>query len=311
MFKENMPYAIETRDLNYSFRQNRKVVNNLSLQVPAGSIYGFLGPNGAGKTTTIRLLTGMLLSDADNIFINGSSLQKNIPGIFSSIGTLIETPSLYLHLTAKENLRVITTLRKLDKKRIDEVLQIVGLSNAANRKAKEFSLGMKQRLGIAMGLLPDPQLLILDEPANGLDPTGIIEIRELLKRLNGEGKTIFVSSHLLSEIEKTCTHIGVIHHGILRYQGTLNEMQRSAESGGEVIFKVKNAAGSIESLRTFFPSAKQVGSEEILFPFMGQDEVAAINQHFVNNNMPVYGIQLRGGLEDWFIRLIQNDKQIA
>jgi ABC-2 type transport system ATP-binding protein len=307
-----MNLAIETRDLSYSFGRYRKVVNDLSLQVPEGSIYGFLGPNGAGKTTTIRLLTGMLLTDVDNIYINGKSLQKSIPGIFQSIGTLIETPSLYLHLTARENLRVITTLRKLDRKRIDNVLKLVGLEGVANRKVKEFSLGMKQRLGIAMALLPDPQLLILDEPANGLDPTGIIEIRELLKRLNSEeGKTIFVSSHLLAEIEKTCTHLGVIHKGILRYQGTLKEMQQSAQSSGDVIFRISNAAEKIAEIQNRFPDARQVSSEEVLFPFLDPTEVMKINQQLVGANIPVYGISVRGGLEEWFIRLIQNDKQIA
>jgi lantibiotic transport system ATP-binding protein len=306
-----MKLAIETKDLSFSFGHRRKVVNDLSLQVPEGSIYGFLGPNGAGKTTTIRLLTGMLLTDDNNIFINGRSLQKSIPEIFQSMGTLIETPSLYLHLTAKENLRVITTLRKLDRKRIDEVLKLVGLEGVATRKVKEFSLGMKQRLGIAMSLLPDPQLLILDEPANGLDPTGIIEIRELLKRLNTEGKTIFVSSHLLAEIEKTCTHLGVIHKGVLRYQGTLKEMQHSAHSSGEVAFRIRNASDWIAEIQTNYSEAKQVSPEEILFPFLNTDEVMKINQQLVARNIPVYGISVRGGLEEWFIRLIQTDKQIA
>jgi lantibiotic transport system ATP-binding protein len=312
MFKGLMRLAIETKKLTWSFRHRQNVVNNVSLEVPEGSIYGFLGPNGAGKTTTIRLLTGMLLTDNDNIFINGSSLQKNIPGIFTSLGALIETPSLYLHLTARENLRVITTLRKLGKKRIEEVLEIVGLTDAGNRKVKEFSLGMKQRLGIAMALLPDPKLLILDEPANGLDPTGIIEIRELLKRLNAEeGKTIFLSSHLLAEIEKTCTHIGVIHKGTLRYQGTLQEMQQSAQSSGEVVFKINDAGRWMNEISQNYPHAQFISSEEILFPFNKQEEVMQINQQLVGNNVPVYGIKIRGGLEDWFIRLIQNDKQIA
>jgi lantibiotic transport system ATP-binding protein len=312
MFKESMKLAIETKRLSWSFRHQQKVVNHLSLVVPEGSIYGFLGPNGAGKTTTIRLLTGMLLTDVDNIFINGSSLQKNIPGIFTSIGALIETPSLYLHLTAKENLAVIATLRRLEKKRIAEVLDIVGLTAVANRKVKEFSLGMKQRLGIAMALLPNPKLLILDEPANGLDPTGIIEIRELLKRLNSEeGKTIFVSSHLLAEIEKTCSHIGVIHKGVMRYQGTLQEMQQSAQSSGEVIFKVNEAGKWMDNINQNYPQAKFISAEEILFPFLNQEEVMQINQDLVSNNVPVYGINVRGGLEDWFIRLIQNDKQTA
>jgi lantibiotic transport system ATP-binding protein len=151
-----MDFAIETRGLTHAFKKGRPVVKDLSLQVPHNCIYGFLGPNGAGKTTTIRLLTGMLLSEKDNIFIQGRSLQRSMPGIFNGIGALIETPSLYGHLTAFENLRVIATLRRLDGKKILSVLETVGLEGARNRKVKEFSLGMKQRLGIAMALLPDP-----------------------------------------------------------------------------------------------------------------------------------------------------------
>ena len=132
-----MSFAIETNGLNFSYAYKRKVVNDVSLKVPKGSIYGFLGPNGAGKTTTIRLLTGMLISDMDNIYINGKSLQKNIPEIFRSMGTLIETPSLYMHLTGRENLKLITTLRGLPKENIDRALEIVGLTAAAKRKAKE------------------------------------------------------------------------------------------------------------------------------------------------------------------------------
>ncbi|MCW3074132.1 MAG: transporter ATP-binding protein [Flaviaesturariibacter sp.] len=302
-----MNYAIETRELSFSFRNGFPVVDRLSLQVPMGSIYGFLGPNGAGKTTTIRMLTGMLLSDRDNIFINGASLQKSIPQVFEKIGALIENPSLYLHLTAIENLRMITTLRGLPKARMDAVLEIVGLTGAARRKVKEFSLGMKQRLGIAMALLPDPSLLILDEPANGLDPSGIIEIRELLKRLNSEGKTIFVSSHLLAEIEKTCTHIGVIHKGSLRYQDTLEAMQQTASASGEVVFRIPAAAERLVNLQGHHPDCRQVGTDEVLFPFAKREDVALLNQQLVGAGVPVEGIQVRGGLEDWFMRLTQKN----
>jgi ABC-2 type transport system ATP-binding protein len=254
----------------------------------------------------------MLLSNADNIYINGQSLQKNIPEIFRSMGTLIETPSLYLHLTAKENLRIITTMRGLAGGRIKEVLDIVGLGNVGDKKIKEYSLGMKQRLGIAMALLPDPELLILDEPANGLDPSGIIHIRELLKRLNTDlGKTIFISSHLLSEIEKTCTHIGIIHKGVLRYQGSLQEMKAAAYASGEVIFKITGTNEWLPALQQEFPQVKQVSHDEILFSFSNQEEVARINQQLVNKQIPVCGIQVKGGLEDWFMRITQTDKEIV
>ena len=306
-----MSLAIETKNLSYSFYTGVPVVNQVSLQVPQGSIYGFLGPNGAGKTTTIRLLAGMLLSDSDNIFINGQSLQKGRPLIFTFIGTLIETPSLYGHLTARENLKLITTLRGLPNSRIEEVLQVVGLAQVGNKQVKAFSLGMKQRLGIAMGLLPDPHLLILDEPANGLDPSGIIEIRELLIRLNKEeGKTIFVSSHLLHEIEKTCTHIGIIHKGVLRYQGSLHEIRETASKTGEVLFKIPAAESWLPAIIPHFAAARQHSANEILFPFSEGDEVARINRQLVSHNIPVQGIQVRGGLEDWFMQLTQN-KQIS
>lgn len=307
-----MNYAIETRSLFHAFKKDRPVVNDLSLQVPPNSIYGFLGPNGAGKTTTIRLLTGMLISDKDNIFIHGQSLQRSMPGIFSEIGTLIETPSLYGHLTAFENLRIIATMRKLPGKRISEVLEIVGLSAVQNRKVKEFSLGMKQRLGIAMALMPDPKLLILDEPANGLDPSGIIEIRQLLLRLHGDhGKTIFVSSHLLHEIEKTCTHIGIVHHGVLRYQGSMQQMQEEASVSGEVIFRIPEASQVLERVRQQYAGVEQMAADELMFHFKDSNEVASINRSLVNQGIAVKGIQVRGGLEEWFMQLTKNKKQIV
>jgi|SRR5215203_5956252 len=305
-----MTYAIETKHLNFSFGGNRKVVNDLSLQVPEGSIYGFLGPNGAGKTTTIRLLTGMLLSDKDNIYLHGQSLQRGMPGIFQSLGALIEMPSIYGHLTGKENLKVITTLRGMNSKHIDHYIGTVGLSHAAHRKAKEYSLGMKQRLGIAMALLPDPSLLILDEPANGLDPNGIIEIRELLRNLNKEhGKTVFVSSHLLAEIEKTCTHIGIINHGVLRYQGTLEDMKRSAYESGEVIFRVPAASDWMVQVQGLFTEARQQSADEIIFPFADASHVTRINRQLVEHGVPVAGIQVRGGLEEWFMYIIDKDRK--
>ncbi|HEY0750117.1 MAG TPA: ATP-binding cassette domain-containing protein, partial [Chitinophagaceae bacterium] len=206
----------------------------------------------------------------------------------------------------------ITTLRGLPNENIDRALAIVGLTGAAKRKAREYSLGMKQRLGIAMSLLFDPELMILDEPANGLDPNGIIEVRELLIRLNKEeGKTIFVSSHLLSEIEKTCTHIGIINHGVMKYQGTLRDMKQAAYSSSEVVFKIPEASTWMERLTAKYPNAHQQGQDEIIIPAESQEEVMYINKELVGMNMPVTGIHLRGGLEDWFMNIIGQDKLIA
>jgi lantibiotic transport system ATP-binding protein len=299
--------AIETTGLNYAFRYGRKVVNEVSLLVPEQSIFGFLGPNGAGKTTTIRLLTGMLENEPDNIFIHGKSLKKNIPGIFENIGTLIETPSLYLHLNGRDNLRVITRLRNMDEKRVDEVLKVVGLYNDAGRKVKEYSLGMKQRLGVGMALLPDPSLLILDEPANGLDPAGIIEIREMLIRLNREhGKTIFLSSHLLTEVEKTCTHVGIIHKGVLKFQGTMAALQNSAGHGKLATIKIGDAAHWQNLLTAKFPQATVANNNEFIFPLQDDEEVTRINRQLVEEGVPVKGIRLNEGLEEWFINMTSN-----
>jgi ABC-2 type transport system ATP-binding protein len=300
-------FAIETSGLNYTFRYGRKVVNDVSICVPEQSIFGFLGPNGAGKTTTIRLLTGMLENEPDNIFIHGHSLKKSIPGIFKSMGTLIETPSLYLHLSGRDNLRVITRLRDMNESRVDEVLKIVGLQNDGKRKVKEYSLGMKQRLGVGMALLPDPSLLILDEPANGLDPAGIIEVREMLIRLNREqGKTIFVSSHLLSEVEKTCTHVGIIHKGVLKFQGTMTELQNSAGHGKLATIKIGDAAHWQNVLSAKFPDAAIASSNEFIFPLQNADDVTLINQQLVQEGVPVKSIKLNEGLEEWFIKMTSN-----
>lgn len=303
---EHPAFAIETKQLSYSFNKHFKVVNDVSLQVPVGSIFGFLGPNGAGKTTSIRLISGLLQNDADNIFIFGRSLQQQIPDVFTDIGTLVETPSLYLHLSGYNNLKVIAEMRNLPHARINEVLVQVDLLKAANRKAKEYSLGMKQRLGIAMALLAQPKLLILDEPVNGLDPNGMVEMRELLIRLNKEqGITILISSHLLSEIEKMCTHIAFIHKGQLRFQGTLSELHRIAGNNRQVWFKVIDAENWQQRLAQRYQSVLHVQDQFLQFDIADDDEVIQLNKELVNEGVPVTGIQSKAGLEEWFMQQLK------
>lgn len=300
-------FAIETNGLNYYFSHKRKVVNEVNLRVPQGSIFGFLGPNGAGKTTTIRLLTGMLENEPDNIFILNKSLKKNIPSIFEGIGALIETPSLYLHLSGQDNLKVITRLRKMNENRIDEVLKTVGLFNDRKRKVKEYSLGMKQRLGVAMALLPDPSLLILDEPANGFDPAGIIEIREMLIRLNKEqGKTVFVSSHLLNEVEKTCTHVGIINKGVLLFQGTMAELQNNAGHGKKLMIKTDDASQWESRILEKYPTALMNNNNEFIIDLDGSKIVSQINRELVEDGIPIKSIRVNEGLEEWFINMTSN-----
>lgn len=217
--------CIVTENLTHRFGSNELVVQDVNLVIPRASIYGFLGPNGAGKTTTLRLILGLLQKQQGKIYIKGMPLHKHRTLLMRSIGNLIESPSIYAHLSATENVRIQQILFGTDRKRIQQVLQLVGLEKTGSKPAGKFSLGMKQRLGIAIALLHSPEILILDEPTNGLDPNGMIEIRELLLRLHKEnGMTILVSSHLLAEIEKLATHVGVIHNGILRFQGSTTEL---------------------------------------------------------------------------------------
>ncbi len=219
-------YAIETVDLSYKFG-NQLVVKDLSLQVPHGSIYGFLGPNGAGKTTTIKILLNLLKAPADRVFIFGKEINQHRIDCLSKMGSLVEQPAIYGHMSGLENLLNRCFLLGIQRKKAAEMLDLVGLSHAARKKAGNYSLGMKQRLGIALALIGDPQLLLLDEPTNGLDPNGIIEIRNLMKELTGtHQKTILVSSHLLAEIERTATHVGIIHKGELLFQGTIHELHQ-------------------------------------------------------------------------------------
>tara|TARA_R110002051_G_scaffold181774_1_gene251242 strand:+ start:11429 stop:12016 length:588 start_codon:yes stop_codon:yes gene_type:complete len=188
-----MQYVVKTNNLNFSYRRGFKDIKDMNLLVPQNSIYGFLGPNGSGKTTTIRLLLGLLKQKTGQVFFNDQNFKGNRIKCLNNIGALIENPSLYEHLTAKENLIIAAKYRKdIPKERINEVLEIVNLSHVGNKKIKAFSFGMKQRLGIAIALLSKPDLLILDEPTNGLDPKGIIEIRALIKELSKKKKDNYI-----------------------------------------------------------------------------------------------------------------------
>lgn len=210
---------LETKNLCKTFRQ-QSVVQNISLSVPKYAIYGLLGPNGAGKSTTLKMITGMLTPTSGEIYFDGHKWTRHD---LHSIGALIESPPLYENLTARENLQVRTTVLGLPKSRIDEVLHVVELENTEKKKAKDFSMGMKQRLGIAIALLNHPKFLILDEPMNGLDPFGIQELRKLILSFPGKGITVILSSHILSEVSQIADHVGIISGGVLGYQGKLNK----------------------------------------------------------------------------------------
>jgi ABC-type multidrug transport system ATPase subunit len=281
------PMVIQTQGLSFSFG-NQQVVKSLSLQVPAGSIYGFLGPNGAGKTTTIKMLLNLLQTGEGSIHIFGQELQTNRISILSQIGSLIEQPAIYHHLTGKENLMNRALLLQVNEARVDEMLKLVQLTAAANKKAGQYSLGMKQRLGIALALLNDPKLLILDEPTNGLDPNGIIEIRELLMKLVSTGKTVFISSHLLAEIEKMATHVGIINNGELMFQGTIHDLQNISQP--LINIETDNTVDAANLLKRHNFTVTDIDNDRLYVPFTSKQQVGKINTLLVQNNITVFGI---------------------
>ncbi|RNI27860.1 ABC transporter ATP-binding protein [Rufibacter immobilis] len=303
---------IQTQDLHYQYGR-QKILQGLHLHIPKGSIYGFLGPNGAGKTTTIRLLLGLLQPTRGSIHLFGKELELHRVGGLQRIGTLIETPSLYNHLTGQDNLEVMRRLLGVGKHRIDEVLEIVRLQQDAHRPVKHYSLGMCQRLGIALALLSDPELLILDEPTNGLDPSGIREMRELLISLNQEhGKTIFLSSHLLSEIEKTVTHLSILHQGTLRFEGTVQELHQLEKHGHLLEVEVSNVLSAKEILSVNGCAVELVDAQKVRVKVRNKEAVALVNQLLVQHGIQVTGLLYgQQSLEEMFLSITTQPEPVA
>ena len=298
----NNSSIIKTIGLSYHYSKDVQTLFDIDLNVERGSIYGFLGPNGSGKTTTLSLLLGLLINQKGDIEIFGEHLHANRINILKKIGSLIETPSLYGHLTAKENLEVYREVYGASKPRIAEVLNIVGLEDTGKKTAKKFSLGMKQRLAIALALLPNPELLILDEPANGLDPAGIIELRELIKTLNKtHGMTILISSHLLAEVEKIVSHIGIIFRGKMLFQGELPELHVFQQKGSRLLIDTSDNDTAMQLLQEYDPERDGQGFSVSLHD---QKHIAAIQRKLIQNNLDVYLLQPKGNdLEQLFIDL--------
>jgi len=293
---------ILTSGLSYHYAREVQTLDNINLRVERGSIYGFLGPNGSGKTTTLSLLLGLLNNQKGDIQIFGQHLRENREAILGRIGSLIETPSLYAHLTARENLEVYRNTYGVTKARVDEVLEIVGIADTGKKLVKKFSLGMKQRLSIALALLPNPELLILDEPSNGLDPAGIVELRALVKKLNKEhGMTILISSHLLGEIEKMVSHVGIIYKGKMLFQGPLSELHRFQQRGSRLFISTSDNKAACRLLQEYEPA---ISDEGLSVAFEDMRQVAAINRRLTDNQLEVYLLQPKeNDLEQLFIDL--------
>jgi lantibiotic transport system ATP-binding protein len=297
--------CVETLNLTHKFSEAETALDLVNLRVTEGSIYGFLGPNGAGKTTTLKLILGLLKKQHGEIHLFGRPFDDNRVETLRRVGSMIESPSLYGHLTAAENLKVLQKVYRCPKGRIQEVLELVGLARTGRKRVSQFSLGMKQRLGIALALLHSPSLLILDEPTNGLDPNGILEMRGLLQSLNGDrGVTILISSHLLSEIEKLVTHVGIINRGQILFQGTLAELMSRRRQNSFVAFETDDEAKAGRIIRGlgFSPRAAP-GRVEV--PALERERVAGINRALVQGGVEVYQIgRVESDLEKIFFDVI-------
>ncbi|WP_035292867.1 ABC transporter ATP-binding protein [Clostridium sp. KNHs214] len=220
-----MSTVLELKDVHKSFGKT-EIIKGISFDVNEGEIYGFLGANGAGKTTTIRMIVGLIKPTSGNIYINGHDVQKDFVKAISSVGCIVENPDMYLDFTGRENLNMFAKLYgNVKKERIDEVIEIIGLKDRIDDKVKKYSLGMKQRLGLGQALLPNPKLLILDEPTNGLDPIGIVDFRNIVKNLVKENNTaVFISSHILGEIEQLCDKVAFIDYGVIKSVELTNDL---------------------------------------------------------------------------------------
>jgi lantibiotic transport system ATP-binding protein len=296
--------AIETSDVTRRFG-SRTVVHRLNLRVPESGIYGFLGLNGAGKTTTIRMLLGLIKADAGSIRVFGKHFSLDV---LRRIGALVEMPSLYSHLTGRENLEVTRRQIGAPRSRIDHVLTVVHLTADADRLLAEYSLGMKQRLGVALALLNSPDLLILDEPTNGLDPAGIREMRDLLRSMPREhGVTVFLSSHLLNEVDQIAEYVGIIHEGNLVFQGSLAELRE--RQNRQLKIGIRDSHKAFELLRAAGLDARMAGLDFIGIHGVTID-ASQIVRMLVQEGHEVSHLSLQQDtLEDIFLNLTSGGKQ--
>lgn len=300
-----MEYIVKTKGLTKRFGKE-EAVTELDLNIKKGEIYGFLGPNGAGKTTTIRMLLGLMKPTSGSIHIFQKDLKKEKIDILKKVGSLVENPSYYPHLTAYENLEALRKILGVPKARIHEVLDIVRLSDVANKKVKGFSLGMKQRLGIAISLLNNPELLILDEPTNGLDPSGIIEIRNLIKQLAADsGMTILISSHLLSEVDQLATTVGIVTKGKLIFQNSIEAMRKFAQQ--HITLKL---CDSERAWRFLLAKGIKVDYKDdmVVLAEQSNEKVAEVVRTLVQDGFSIYRVEeQKRSLEDIFLQMTNEE----
>ena len=295
---------LEARNLTKKFT-NRLAVENLSFSIDQGQVYGLLGQNGAGKSTLIRMLLGLIFPDSGEVYIRDQKFHPGSRHLLSNIGAIIERPDLYNYLSGWDNLRIFAALSRCDVpvRRLHEVLEITGLKGREKDRVKTYSLGMKQRLGIAIALLHNPGMLLLDEPTNGLDPQGIAEMRNLIRMLSADqGKTILLSSHLLFEIEQMASHMLILHKGRKIREGRVSELIRPEET--EVEISLENPASMAGPVADSPWAGQLIKTNAGSFIFrVHPEQVPAINAFLVGSGASVSGIRTRHSLENYFLSL--------
>lgn len=293
--------VLEIKNVSKYFGKN-KIIDNVTLNVQEGEIFGFLGPNGAGKTTTIKMALGLLSIDEGDIIINGNNIKKHFEKAMESIGGIVENPDMYNYMTGRDNLKLYARIRNVKKERIDEVIKLVDMEKAADQKVGKYSLGMKQRMGLALTLLHSPKVLILDEPTNGLDPVGIKSLRDILKKIAKEEKTaIFVSSHIIAEMQAMCDKIAMIKNGkIIKISDIDTLLKHSEDDKVECVVKVKQLEKAFELIKEELKEEVKKDDNQIIFN-INKNEISKITKLLVSNDVDVESIsQKETTLEDIF-----------
>jgi ABC-2 type transport system ATP-binding protein len=297
-------YAVETHGLTKRFGENI-AVNDVELLVPRGTAFGYLGPNGAGKTTLIRVLLGLTHADSGTMSLLGHDVPRHRDVALARVGAIVDEPRFHGHLTGRQNLQILAAAREAAaKSRIEPALERVGILHRADDKVSTYSMGMRQRLGVAACLLGDPQLLILDEPMNGLDPAGMLEMRDMIKSLVAEGRSVMLSSHLLDEVERTCDAVAIVDRGRVIRQGPISQLLAGSSFEVQVECSDPDRAGHLLD-GTAFGAHVQVGPDglAISLPEKTQrDAIAEINRLLVEGGISVYRLQhIQASLEQWFL----------
>ncbi len=306
--------AVSIKDLNKTIGK-RHILHDITFEAYEGEVFGFLGPNGAGKTTTIKMIVGLLSIDSGEVSICGNDVVKDFEKAMNNVGGIVENPEMYKNLTGYQNLWHYGRMRSgITKERIDEVAELVGLTNRINEKISKYSLGMRQRLGVAQSILHHPKVLILDEPTNGLDPAGIKDLRDILKNLaHKEGVCVIVSSHLMSEMELMCDRVGVISKGVMLGVYSIADLLAASEGETEdYVIRTDDSVKTLSLLKGYNASCNENGDVELILPKeSGNAGIAAVNKMLIENGVLLYTVSLKPKkkLEDVFIEMTSSEQE--